>query len=164
MQLLETVFLIYRLPAWRPGLGSREVHTPKLHLVDPGLLAHLLGADTDRIRTDDQVTGKILETFVAMGIVKLAQWADADARVYHYRDRRDEVDVVLETRGGDLAAIEVKAGATLHPASRRAPTKLRDTTGDHFRAGIVAYTGRQTIPLGDRLWAVPINSLWRDTS
>ena len=42
VQLLETVFLVHRLPAWRPGLGAREVGTPKLHLVDSGLLAYLL--------------------------------------------------------------------------------------------------------------------------
>jgi hypothetical protein len=163
VQLLETVFLVHRLPAWRPGLGSRELHTPKINIVDSGLLAHLLGADGDRIRSDDQVTGKLLENFVAMEIVKLATWATADVRPYHYRDGRDEIDIVLETRAGDLVAIEVKASATLDVASRRAITKLRDATGDRFRAGAVLYTGRQTVPLGDRLWAIPISGLWHDT-
>jgi hypothetical protein len=27
-------------------------------------------------------------------------------------------------------------------------------------AGVVLYTGAQTIPLGDRLWAVPLSGLW----
>lgn len=163
VQLLETVFLVYRLPAWRPGLGPREVHAPKVHIVDAGLLAHLLGADIERIRTDDQVTGKVLENFVAMEIIKLAQWAATDVRPYHYRDGRDEVDLVLETRAGELIAIEVKAAATLDASGRRAITKLRDATDGRFRAGIVLYAGRQTIPLGDRIWAVPISALWRDT-
>lgn len=164
VQLLETVFLVYRLPAWRPGLGSREVHTPKVNIVDSGLLAHLLGADADRIRTDDQVTGKVFENFVAMEIVRLAQWAHTDVRPYHYRDGRGEVDIVLETRSGDLVAIEVKARATLDTSSRRALTKLRDATDDRFRAGAVLYTGRQTVPLGDRLWAIPLSGLWQDPS
>ena len=163
VQLLETVFLVHRLPAWRPGLGSREGQTPKINIVDSGLLANLLGADTERIRTDAQVTGKVLENFVVMEIVKLAQWAETDVRPYHYRDGRDEIDIVLETRAGDLVAIEVKASATLDAASRRVLTKLRDATGDRFRAGVVLYTGRQTVPLGDRLWAVPISGLWHDT-
>ena len=163
VQLLETVFLVYRLPAWRPGLGSREVHTPKVNIVDSGLLAHLLGADTERIRTDDQITGKVLENFAAMEIVRVAQCAATDVRPYHYRDGRDEIDVVLETRSGELVAFEVKASATLDAASRRALTKLRDATGRRFRAGVVLYAGRQTVPLGDRLWAVPISGLWRDS-
>lgn len=159
-QLLETVFLVQRLPAWRPGLGAREVRAPKLHLVDAGLLAHLLTADPARIADDDQVTGRLVENFVAMEVVKHTDWAQTDARVHHYRDGRDEIDLVLESRSGDIAAIEVKAGASLDPRDRRALTKLRDRTGARFRAGVVIYTGRQTIPLGDRLWAVPISGLW----
>jgi len=159
-QLLETVFLVRRLPAWRPGLGPREVHAPKLHFVDSGLLAHLLAADADRIANDDQVTGKLLENFVAMEIVKHADWAQTDTRVHHYRDGRDEIDIVLEDRAGEIAAIEVKAGASLDARDWRALTKLRDRAGIRFRAGILLHTGRQTLPLGDRLWAVPISGLW----
>ena len=90
--LLETVFLVKLLPAWRPGLGAREVHTPKLHLVDAGLLAHLLAADAERIAHDDQVTGRLVENFVAMEVVKHADWAQTDTRVYHYRAGREEID------------------------------------------------------------------------
>lgn len=159
-QLLETVFLLQRLPAWRPGLGAREVHAPKLHLVDAGLLAHLLAADTRRIANDDQITGRLVENFVAMEIIKHADWAQIDTRVHHYRDGRDEIDLVLESRSGDIVAIEVKAGASLDARDWRALAKLRDRATDRFRAGVVIHTGRQTLPLGDRLWAVPISGLW----
>jgi hypothetical protein len=52
------------------------------------------------------------------------------------------------------------AAASVEARSHRALAKLRDATGDRFKAGIVLYTGRQTIPLGDRLAALPINALW----
>lgn len=159
-QLLETVFLVQRLPAWRPGLGPREAHAPKLHIVDSGLLAHLLAADESRIAEDDQVTGRLLENFVAMELVKHAEWAQTDTRVHHYRDGRDEVDLVLESRSGDIAAIEVKASASLDARDWRPLAKLRDRAGPRFRAGILIHTGRQTLPLGDRLWAVPLAGLW----
>jgi predicted AAA+ superfamily ATPase len=159
-QLLETVFLVLRLPAWRPGLGPREVHSPKLHLVDAGMLAHLLTADERRIASDDQVTGRLLENFVAMEIVKHVDWARTDARIFHYRDGRDEIDVVLENRAGEIAAIEVKAGATLAAGDWRALAKLRDRVGARFRTGVVVYAGRQTLPLGERLWAIPLSGLW----
>lgn len=38
--------------------------------------------------------------------------------------------------------------------------KLREDSPEQFKAGIVLYTGRQTIPLSDRIWAVPISGLW----
>jgi predicted AAA+ superfamily ATPase len=159
-KLLETLFLVHRLPAWRPGLGPREIHAPKIHLVDSGLLAHLLGANERRIASDDRVTGKILENFVAMELVKHAEWAETITRQYHWRDGRDEVDVVLENRSGQIAAIEVKAAATIDTRDTRAMAKLRDRLPDDFAAGIVVYTGAQTVPLGDRLWAVPVSALW----
>jgi len=160
VELLETVFLVRKLPAWRPGLGGREVHAPKLHVVDSGLLAHLLAADEKRISEDDQVTGKLLESFVAMEVLRHVDWAQVDARAHHYRDGRDEIDIVLESRSGDLVAIEVKASATLHARDWRALEKLRQRTDERFRAGVLIHTGRQTLPLGDRLWTLPISVLW----
>ncbi len=95
-----------------------------------------------------------------MEIVKHADWAQTDTRVHHYRDGREEIDIVLESRSGDIAAIEVKAGASLNARDWRALARLRDRSTARFRAGVVIHTGRQTIPLGDRLWAIPISGLW----
>jgi hypothetical protein len=92
VELLETVFLVRKLPAWRPGLGGREVHAPKLHVVDSGLLAHLLAADEKRISEDDQVTGKLLESFVAMEVLKHVDWAQVDARAHQSLQRRARRD------------------------------------------------------------------------
>lgn len=160
VELLEIVFLARRLPAWRPGIGTREVRAPKGYIVDSGLLAHLLGADEQRIGEDDQITGKMLENFVAMELLRLSEWADTDARLYHYRKGREEIDLILENRAGDIAAIEVKAAATLRPRDYAAIAKLRDARSEHFKAGIVVYAGQQTVPLGDRMWAVPVSGLW----
>ncbi|HSZ14068.1 MAG TPA: ATP-binding protein [Solirubrobacteraceae bacterium] len=160
VELLEIVFLARRLPAWRPGIGAREVRAPKGYIVDSGLLAHLLGADERRIGDDDQITGKMLENFVAMELLRVSEWADTDARLYHYRQGREEIDLILESRAGDIAAVEVKASATVRPRDYTAIAKLRGARGEHFKAGIVLYAGQQTVPLGDRIWAVPISGLW----
>lgn len=158
--LLEGVFLVRVLPAWRPGIGAREVHAPKAYLVDSGLLAHLLGADEDRIASDDQVTGKVFENFVAIEILKHAEWADVGTTAYHYRQREEEIDLILENRAGEIAAVEIKAAATINRADLRPIEKLRDARGDRFKAGVVLCTIGQTTPLGDRLWAVPVAGLW----
>jgi len=69
------------------------------------------------------------------------------------------VDIVPEARNGDVIGVEVKAGATPSTSDRRGREKLRDSVGAPFKAGVVVYSGRQTIPLGDRLWAVPVGAL-----
>ncbi len=67
---------------------------------------------------------------------------------------------MIERANGDIAAIEVKASTRVTTADTRWIRKLRDGRGAKFKAGIVIYTGAQTIPLGDRLWAVPVSGLW----
>jgi uncharacterized protein len=159
-QLLETVFLVKTLQAWRPSIGSRESSTPKVYIVDSGLLAHLLGADEKRLAADDQLTGKVLENFVTMEVAKHLEWAESDAKQYHYRLHNDEVDVVLENRAGDIGCIEVKCAATIRERDWAQLAKIRDARAEQFKAGFVVYTGAQTVPLGDRLWAVPVSGLW----
>jgi len=159
-QLLETLFLVKTVQAWRPSIGSRESSTPKGYIVDSGVLTHLLGADERRLAEDDQLTGKVFENFVAMEVMKHLDWADTDANLYHYRRQREEVDVVLENRAGDLGCIEVKATATLRNRDWRALERIRDARSRRFKAGFLVYTGGRTVPLGDRLWAVPVSGLW----
>jgi predicted AAA+ superfamily ATPase len=158
--LLQTVFLVHLLPAWRPGIGAREAQAPKAYMVDSGLLTYLLGANEHRIATDDQITGKALENFAVIEVLKHADWASLDTRAYHYRRRDEEIDLVLESRAGDIAAIEVKAAASIGRKDLRAMERMRDARGEDFKAGVVLYAGAQTIPLGKRLWAVPISGLW----
>ena len=45
--LLEGTFLIERIPAWSANLSKRLVRSPKIALLDTGLLCHLLGLDAD---------------------------------------------------------------------------------------------------------------------
>ena len=158
--LLETVFLVQRKRGWVPGVGSREVQKEKVYLTDSGLLAYLLGADETRIAGDDQITGKIYENFVAMEIARHADWAETSTEQYHYRVKDDEVDVILENFSGEIVAVECKVAATVKARDYRPLEKLRDAKKDDFIAGVVLYTGEDTKPLSDRLWALPISALW----
>lgn len=162
--LLQTMFLVSILPGWRPGLGAREVQAAKVYVCDSGLLAHLLSADESRAASDDQVTGRLFENFVAMEIVRHLAWADTSAQAYHYRDpdrrRGGEIDLVLEARSGALVGVEAKAAATVRPSDFTALSRLREARGRDLRAGVVVYTGESVLPFGDRLWAVPVSALW----
>ncbi len=161
IELLEAIFLVQTIPAWRPSFLARVVHAPKVYITDSGLLAHLLGADEQRIAEDDRVTGLALETFVAMEVLKHASWSEVDPRIYHFRDRwGGEIDLVLEDRAGQVVAIEVKAKVSLSQKDTSALAKLRDSLGEHFTSGVIIHSGEQTIPLGDRLWAIPVSGLW----
>lgn len=160
VELLRTVFLVHVVPAWRPGLRSRELQAPKLYFVDTGLLLQQLGVDERRLAGDDQVTGYALETFCGTEILKHRSWAEEDVALRHFRTQDSEIDIVLETQSGNLAAVEVKARASVRARDWREIRAMRDANADRFKAGVVLYTGPQTIPLGDRVWAVPVSGLW----
>ena len=38
---------------------------------------------------------------------------------------------------------------------------LRDQLGDRFHLGVVLYAGQFPFRIADRLWTLPIGSLWR---
>jgi predicted AAA+ superfamily ATPase len=159
--LLDTLFLTQRAPAWSSNLLSRVVKAPKTYIADTGLLCHLIGADERRLANDGAVAGPVFETFVATEIARQIAWQDNAPRQYHYRDRDGrEVDVVLERRDGSVVGIEVKSAASASSSDFRGLRHLRDRLGDRFKAGVLLYTGPNTVPFGDRLAAVPLTGLW----
>jgi len=161
LALLETVFLVHRLPAWSVNLGKRLVKAPKLHLVDTGLACHLLGANAQRLGEDRPLLGRLLETFVVSELRKQVSWLAPQTALYHFRTATgSEVDVMLERADGTLAGVEVKASATVAASDFTALQALRDQLGKPFKVGIVLYLGDQVIPFGDKLWLVPLPALW----
>lgn len=163
LALLETLFLVHRLPSWHSNRLNRLVKAPKLHIADSGLLAHLLNADTEEVVSDDGLAGAIFETFAVTEIARLAAVEPDPPRLYHVRDRDGhEVDLLLERRGGTIVGIEVKSVATLGSSDFRGLKLLRDRLGDRFAFGAILYAGSDTVPFGDRLAAVPLNALWAE--
>ena len=161
LALLETVFLVHRLPAWSHNLGQRLVKAPKLHLVDSGLACHLLGADARRLSEDRPLMGRLLESYVVGELRKQVSWADSRTALYFFRTATGlEVDVVLERPDGSVAGIEVKASASVGASDFAALKTLRNQLGQLFRAGVVLYLGDQVVPFGDKLWLVPLPALW----
>lgn len=161
IELLEILFLVRRLPAWSNNLLSRTIKRPKIYVADTGLLAYLIGANERRLGSDADVTGKMLETFVAMELTRQISWLDDRPELHHFRDRdKREVDIVMEHRDGSVTAVEVKAAATVRERDLRGLVHLRDKLGDRFKAGALVYTGAHTVPFGDRLAAVPLAGLW----
>ena len=161
LSLLETVFLVHRLPAWSPNLGKRLVKAPKLHLVDTGLACHLVGADAQRLAGDRLLLGRMLETFVVGELRKQISWTEPQTTLCHFRTATgSEVDIVLERPDGTVAGIEVKASASADSSDFSALRALRDQLGRRFAAGVVLHAGDQTLPADDQLTLAPFETLW----
>ncbi|HTD07735.1 MAG TPA: ATP-binding protein [Solirubrobacteraceae bacterium] len=159
--ILEELFLVWRLQPWHVNLGSRQVKTPKIHMIDTGLLTHLLNIDAAGIVASPTLAGPIFETFAAMELARQCDWAESAASMFHYRDKQQrEVDIVLELGSGEVAGVEVKTAATVTAKDFAGLRYLRNKLGGRFKAGVVLYTGKRSLSFGDRLTAVPLCGLW----
>jgi uncharacterized protein len=160
-RILEELFLVCRLQPWHVNLGSRQVKTPKIHMIDTGLLTHLLNIDAAGIVASPTLAGPIFETFAAMELARQCDWAESPASLFHYRDKQQrEVHIVLELGSGEVAGVEVKTAATVAAKDFAGLRYLRDKLGSRFKTGVVLYTGKRTLSFGDRLAAVPLCGLW----
>jgi predicted AAA+ superfamily ATPase len=162
LRLLELLFLVQRVPAWSRNIGQRLIKAPKVWLPDSGLTAQLVGYSAERFEDlEDSFAGALFENFVATELVKQAAWAKREVRFHHFRTAGGrEVDVVLEDKDGSLVGIEAKLGATPHEKDFSGLLHLREKLGDKFKAGVMLNTGSETLPFGNRLWAVPVSALW----
>lgn len=159
--LLEQVFLIATLQPWFTNALKRIVKTPKLHFLDSGLLAAARGLTFDRIKADRGTFGALLESFVFSEVLKLTTASDLRLTPHHFRDRdMREVDVVLERDDGMVAAVEVKASATVRANDFSGLRALAAACGERFAFGAVLYDGTDVVPFGDGLVAAPLSCLW----
>jgi predicted AAA+ superfamily ATPase len=83
-------------------------------------------------------------------------------RLHHLRDTdgRREADIVAELAGERVLAFEVKASSSVTAGDARHLAWMRDELGDRFVAGAVLHTGPHAFPLGDRIRALPISTIW----
>jgi predicted AAA+ superfamily ATPase len=162
LPLLESVFLLFRIPAWSRNVTSKQVKQARMHFTDSALAAHLLGASPASLaRAGARMAGPLLETFVASELARQATWSQEDVTLHYFRNHAGaEVDLVLESRDGRVAAVEVKAGRSVGRNDVRSLTLLRDRVGEDFVNGVVLACAESTQPLGERLTSMPLSALW----
>jgi predicted AAA+ superfamily ATPase len=165
LRLLEAVFLVQRLPAWGTTLGSRIARQPKLHVLDSGVAAWLLGLTPEKIAQAAPAVlteyGHLAETFAVGEILKQLSWWDAPVSVGHFRTGTgDEVDLVVETDDGHVIGFEVKAGTRIHGEDLRGFRALRAKLGKRLTTAVILYTGPHAYQHEDGSFVLPLDSLW----
>ncbi len=161
-RLLVNLFVLDVVPAWLTNRLSRLVKTPKRYVADPSLIGAALRVDDRTVLRDGGLMGRLLDAFVAAQLRAEIGVSSRGPRLFHLRDKngRHEIDIVIEFGGDRVVAIQVKASASPTRSDAAHLEWLRDHLGDRFLSGAVLHTGPRAFPLGDRIAAVPIASLW----
>lgn len=136
LDVLESVYLLRRLPPYFRNIGKRLTKSPKVYLRDSGLLHHLLNIGSAEELWQHPSRGASWEGFVIEDVLRRERQAHPDTQAFFWRTAAGaEIDLLLE-RGHERIAIEIKAGR-----------------GDDARA---VHTLRQALPDVDarRAWII----------
>ncbi len=148
LSVLETSYIIHRLPAWPLNISKQVVKAPKLHFLDSGLACYLLGIrEPEQLRLHP-LRGAIFESWVMAEIYKGQVHRGVSPRLFHYRENRGlEIDLLID-QGERFDAIEIKSGATAAPDFfrnlQRFPERLRDASETRQMVNYVVYGGSES--------------------
>ena len=160
--ILKLMFLTFDVRPWFRNIGKRLVKTPKGYLLDTTMICHMLDYNIDEIvKTKPELFGHLVENFVATEIIKQLSNSDINAELYHFRTSDGkEVDFVLEKPDGSVFGIEVKKSESVTIQDFKGIKAFEELTGKDFAGGVVLYAGKDAVPFGKNLWAVPFFALW----
>jgi len=147
LNLLETSYILVRLPAFSVNRTKRLIKSKKFFWCDTGLALHLAEGP--------KPGGPHLENLV---LVDLLAWRDArleKAGLFYWRTTRgEEVDFVIES-GGRLLPIEVKSSSRPRLSDARHLLTFQAEYGGKARAGILLHTGNTLEWIAPRILAAP---------
>jgi len=132
LSILETSFIIHRLPAWHANIRKQVVKAPKIHFFDSGLVCYLLGIRESGQLRHHPLRGAIFESWVVSELYKAQLNRGEEPNMFHYCESRGvEIDLLVN-RGDILHAIEIKSGATVTSDAfrnfRHMDKRLRNTS------------------------------------
>jgi predicted AAA+ superfamily ATPase len=157
------MFLNFDVPPWFRNVGKRLVKSPKGYLIDSLMLCHMLDWNPrDMEKNKPELFGPIGENYVATELTKLLTFSEAKVRLLHFRTSDGkEVDFVLERPDGSILAIEIKKSESVNSRDFNGINTLAELAPKEFIGGIVLYAGKDAVPFGKNLWAVPLSVLWQ---
>ena len=148
LSILESAFLVFRLPPHFSNISKRIVKSPKIYFTDVGLAAWLLGLETPAQVSRDPLRGQLFENMVVSDIRKQMLNQGRDARFSFLRTEKGfEVDLVI-SRGTAIQPIEIKSAMTYHESLSANLRKLAKADSAVVRPHLL-YDGDIAMPMFD---------------
>ena len=116
LSILESSYVLFRLPPYHANLRKRLTKTPKICFYDTGLLCHLLGIRTPEQLRDSPARGAVFENLIVAETLKRHLHSGRNPELYFYRDdSKIEVDLVDVTDRAAPELVEIKSTSTYKP-------------------------------------------------
>lgn len=121
LSILETSDIVRLLYPYRANRTAQTVATPKIYMMDTGLMAFLTAWNTPEALAAGAQAGHFFETWCMAEILKSHLNAGLDPEFYYFRNKNREpveIDLVIKS-GGKLYPVEFKKSATVGPDAAR---------------------------------------------
>lgn len=163
LSLLEMMYIIETLPAYTKTDYERVTKKPKIFMTDTALISSILNYTMDNVRLNQDISGKLIETFIHHELASFMDYYNGEYSLYHFRDNAGhEIDFILhDNNANNIYAIEVKSGSNISRNDFKHIKWFNNNIAKNNKfIGIILYTGKETLSFGDILKAVPICALW----
>ena len=160
LSLLEASGIVLRLQPYFTNAPKRVSKTPKLHFMDTGLAAHLLGWITPDVQARGAMAGALFESFVVGEIARshMNGGRGADGLNFYHDTRKREIDPLI-VEGRVVHPVGVKAGANPGRDDIGNFSALDALKGVEVGDGAVVCRAPRVYAIGERVKAVPIWAL-----
>ena len=140
ISILESSFIVFKLPPYYENFGKRMIKSPKYYFTDIGLLCFLLGIREASQVKRDPLVGSIFENLIVIECLKSRYNQGKMADLYYFRDTNgNEVDIIYQD-GRDLVAIEVKSSSTFSSSQLKGIKHFKEIT-PKVRHSYLIYNG-----------------------
>ena len=147
LNLLETSYLLIRLPAYSVNRTKRLLKSPKLYWGDVGLAMHLSGMA--------EPTGAYLENIVLLDLLVWQCGRLQNTEILYWRTTTgEEVDLVIETEGKVLP-IEIKSTSCPRVKDAANLIAFQHEYGADARTGLLLHNGTEIEWLTPTVLAAP---------
>ena len=160
--ILQASGIVYLLQPYHHNHLKRAIKTPKIYMLDTGLMAYLTKWLTPDTLQRGAKNGQFLETFVVAEIIKSFYNQGIEPPLYYYRDtNQKEIDVIIE-QDGVVYPIEIKSTANPDKKMGSAFKTLKDQLPENeinVGTGVIINQYPKKIWLTTALVALPITYL-----
>ncbi|MFW0120081.1 ATP-binding protein [Rothia sp. P5764] len=157
---LAKLWLLDPVPGWVPALNAftRLQQSPKHHLADPALAAHLLGLDASALLSDrgSHMAGPLFESLVTLTVRVMAQSLEATVSHLRMNSGAREIDLLVEGHDGQLVAIEVKLKAVPTDRDVRHLLWLKEQLPQRVASLVVITAGDVAYRRPDGVYVIPL--------
>lgn len=160
--ILETSGIIYLLKPYSNNHLKRAIKTPKVYMLDTGLMAWLTKWLTHETIQQGAKSGQFFETFVVSEIIKSFYNNGLEPPIYYYRDtNQKEIDMLIEYNR-TLYPVEIKTSASPDKKMAKAFGVLKENLPESeikIGNGVIINQYPQKLWLTEDLVALPIWSI-----